>query len=142
MELSCICLDTDAQTRVLTVTLDRRDNEKNQFNSALIEELQAVLAAELMHPQYRGLILRSSREKVFSTGADIEGQLAGIEPVDAGHFSRHGREVFGLLSRLPYITVAAVSGFALGGGWRSACAATSASPPRARAWACPKSTSG
>lgn len=116
MELSCIRLDTDAQTRVLTITLDRQDNEKNQINTPLIEELQQVLAAELMHPQYRGLILRSSREKVFSTGADIEGQLAGIEPAAAAHFSRHGREVFGLLSRLPYITVAAVSGFALGGG--------------------------
>jgi enoyl-CoA hydratase len=101
---------------VLTITLDRRDNEKNQFNSALIEDLQEVLAAELAHPQYRGLILRSSREKVFSTGADIEGQMVSIEPVAAAHFSRHGHGVFGLLNLLPYVTVAAISGFALGGG--------------------------
>jgi enoyl-CoA hydratase len=116
MELSCIRMEVNPQTRVLTLTLDRRDNEKNQLNSPLIEELQQVLVGELVHPQYRGLILRSSREKVFSTGADIEGQLAGIDPIEAARFSRHGREVFGLLSRMPYITVAAISGFALGGG--------------------------
>ncbi len=116
MELCCIRTEVDAQTRVLTITLDRRDNEKNQINSPLIEELQQVLIGELVRPQYRGLILRSSREKVFSTGADIEGQLAGIGPVEAARFSHHGREVFGLFSRLPYLTVAAVSGFALGGG--------------------------
>lgn len=116
MELSCIRLEVNPQTRVLTLTLDRRDNEKNQLNSPLIEELQEVLIGELVHPKYQGLILRSSREKVFSTGADIEGQLAGIDPNEAARFSRHGREVFGLFARLPYITVAAISGFALGGG--------------------------
>jgi enoyl-CoA hydratase len=116
MELSCIRLNVDAQTRVATITLDRQDNEKNQINSPLIEELQQVLVGELVHPKYRGLILRSSREKVFSTGADIEGQLVGIGPLEAARFSHHGREVFGLFGRLPYLTVAAVSGFALGGG--------------------------
>jgi enoyl-CoA hydratase len=116
MEFSCIRTEVDAQTRVLTLTLDRRDNEKNQIHSPLIEELQHVLIGEMLHPQYRGLILRSSREKVFTTGADVEHELAVIGPAEAARFSRHGREVFGLLPRLPYLTVAAISGFALGGG--------------------------
>jgi enoyl-CoA hydratase len=116
MELSCIRTEVDAQTRVLTLTLDRQDNEKNQIHSLLIEELQQVLIGEMLRPQYRGLILRSSREKVFSTGADVEHQLAGIGPLEAARFSRHGHGVFGLLPMLPYVTVAAIGGFALGGG--------------------------
>jgi enoyl-CoA hydratase len=116
MDLSCIRTELNEQTRILTITLDRRDNDKNQLNSALIEELQQVLAPELARPAYRGLILCSAREKVFSTGADVEGQMAGLSPVEAARFSRRGHEIFGLLPRLPYITVAAISGFALGGG--------------------------
>jgi enoyl-CoA hydratase/carnithine racemase len=106
----------DASGRVLTLTLQRADNERNQINSGLVAALRAALEPELASTALRGVILISAREKVFSTGADIEGEMPGLTPGTAVQFSREGHEVFGLLSRLPCPSVACIAGFALGGG--------------------------
>lgn len=106
----------DPQSRILTLTLSRTDNERNQINTGLIHELREVLEAELESRQARGLLLMSAREKVFSTGADIEGELGSGSAEDAYSISRLGHEVFGLISRLHCVSVALLSGFALGGG--------------------------
>jgi len=116
MNGECIRTELSGATGILTIILDRKDNEKNQINSALVAELEGVLRPELASPRAKGVVLMSAREKVFSTGADVEGQLAKLSSLEVERFSRHGKEVFALLSSVPYPTVAAISGFALGGG--------------------------
>ena len=106
----------DQQTRLLTLTLDRQDATKNQLDSGMILALREVLYPERIKPRARGLILRSAKEKVFSTGADIEGELKDLNSVEAMLFSSAGDEVFSLLTRLSCPTVALLSGFTLGGG--------------------------
>ena len=106
----------DENTRILTVTLNRRDNSKNQIHRDIVFELEDILKTQLLEPTLHGLILNSAHEKVFSTGADIEGVLSKLSATDATRFSRQGRAVFGFITQLPCPSVAAISGFALGGG--------------------------
>jgi enoyl-CoA hydratase len=109
-------VEFDQDTRVATVILDRQDNDKNQINTGLIRALMAVLAEEYLSSEAKGLILISGKEKVFSTGADIDNELKDLHAAQAARFSRAGREVFAILGKLPCLTVACLSGFALGGG--------------------------
>ncbi|MBN2080674.1 enoyl-CoA hydratase/isomerase family protein [bacterium] len=106
----------DTESGILTIALDRQDSEKNSIDSGMIEALHEVLHAERVKPRARGLLLVSAHEKVFSTGADIEGELKDLNSLEASLFTAAGREVFSLLGRLTCPTVALISGFALGGG--------------------------
>lgn len=106
----------DEQTQLLTLTLDRQDATKNQIDSGMILGLRDALYPERIKPRARGLILRSAKEKVFSTGADIEGELKDLNSVEAVLFSSAGGEVFSLLAKLSCPSVALLSGFTLGGG--------------------------
>jgi enoyl-CoA hydratase len=103
-------------TRILTIILDRQDNDKNQIDTGMIKALMAVLSAEFLSSRSKGVILISAKEKVFSTGADIDNELKDLNAAEAARFARAGREVFGMLGKLPCLTVACVGGFALGGG--------------------------
>ncbi|MCH7471947.1 enoyl-CoA hydratase/isomerase family protein [bacterium] len=103
-------------TGVLTITLSRGDDKKNQLSIAMVDALRSILQPELTQPTCKGLILASAKEKVFSTGADIEADLRHLSPEEAAGYSREGCKVFGMLTKLPCPTVAALSGFTLGGG--------------------------
>jgi enoyl-CoA hydratase/carnithine racemase len=109
-------VDFAEDSGILTVRIDRQDNEKNQIDSGMVKALMAVLYPEHIEPRARGLLLLSAKPKVFSTGADVEGELKDLSATEATLFSSAGREVFGLLSKLSCPTVALLAGFALGGG--------------------------
>ena len=111
-----LAVERNATTGVLTITIDRQDNAKNQINTGLIKALHSVLYPQLIEPDCRGIILRSANPKVFSTGADIDGELKDMDAYQAAHFCAAGRDVFNLLTEVPVPTVALVAGFALGGG--------------------------
>jgi enoyl-CoA hydratase/carnithine racemase len=101
---------------VLAVTLARGDNPKNQLNVPFVAALEEVFTRARELPRLKGLILRSAHEKVFSTGADIAGEMTALDPAQARAFSQRGRDVFGILTQLPCPTVACIAGFCLGGG--------------------------
>lgn len=109
-------MDTTFQTLTVTETDDRmvvvlsRPEAKNAINAAMIEELHAVCAELERRPR---LLLLTGRDGVFAAGADIgELQRRGRDDALAGINSR----LFDRVARLPLPTVAAVDGFALGGG--------------------------
>lgn len=101
---------------ILTIWIDRRNNDKNQIDSGMVESLWGVLRPEYVRPRARGLLLISGKQKVFSTGADIEGELKDLSATEAALFSSAGRDVFALLTKLGCPTVALLAGFTLGGG--------------------------
>jgi enoyl-CoA hydratase/carnithine racemase len=106
----------DAQTQVLTLTLHRSDNDKNQLNVPFVAALEEAFLTARGTPGLKGLILLSAHDKVFSTGADVGGEMIGLDSAQAREFSRRGHDVFGLLTQLPCPTVACIAGFCLGGG--------------------------
>ncbi|MCC7476957.1 enoyl-CoA hydratase/isomerase family protein [bacterium] len=109
-------VERSADGRLLTLTMLSDANERNLLRQGLVAALRQTLEPELSSSRLKGLILMSGREKVFSTGADIDNEFPHLTAGTAVQFSREGRDVFGLLSRLPCPSIACIAGFALGGG--------------------------
>ena len=104
---------------IATITLNRPD-KLNALNDALIGELDAVIDEVARDGGVRGVILTGAG-RAFVAGADIA-QLAQQGPFDGKARALRGQAVFRKLERLPIPVIAAVNGFALGGGCELAMA--------------------
>jgi enoyl-CoA hydratase len=93
----------------------------NALNRKTMEELGDILAAAREDEDVRVLILTGAGEKAFVAGADI-GELAQRTPVDGKEFSIFGQGVIHRLETLGKPSIAAINGFALGGGCELALA--------------------
>ncbi len=105
---------------ICTITLQRPD-KLNALNIALLEELHGVFSKLYDMQDVRGVILTGAGDKAFAAGADI-GEIAELNDIQARKFSENGQEVFALIENCPKPVVAAVNGFALGGGCELAMA--------------------
>ncbi|MBR0436144.1 MAG: enoyl-CoA hydratase/isomerase family protein [Clostridia bacterium] len=92
-----------------------RPNALNALNSAVLDELDELLDAVGADDAIRVLILTGSGEKAFVAGADI-GEMSTLTKAEGEAFGKKGNDVFLKLERLPIPTIAAVNGYALGGG--------------------------
>ncbi|MCD6119311.1 enoyl-CoA hydratase/isomerase family protein [bacterium] len=115
-------VDFDEPEGILTLTIEKEGDKYNTFGPDLIENLKVLLEDYYENDAIRALILTANGKKVFSTGADITGQFPNLDPMGALHFSRVGQRVFQMLGQAPFITCAAINGFALGGGLEIALA--------------------
>jgi enoyl-CoA hydratase len=106
-------IQTERRGAVALLTLNRPETLNALDRSILLaleEAIQQVAASE----DVRALVL-TGEGRAFAAGADIE-QMSHLCPAEAESFSRLGHRVFGSLEELPIPTIAAVNGFALGGG--------------------------
>ncbi len=99
---------------IATLTFNR-PKALNALNKALLEEFDAVLDEVEKNEAIRVLILTGAGEKAFVAGADIS-EIAKMNPLLAKRFATKGQKVFSRLESLPIPVIAAVNGFALGGG--------------------------
>ena len=104
------------------VTLNR-PKVLNALNRATWEELRTAFEHARDDEAVRGVILTGAGDKAFIAGADI-GELAHISAVDAEESSAYGQEVLNLIENLGKPVIAAINGFALGGGCETAMACT------------------
>ena len=95
----------------------------NALNAATLADLRGALEDARRDPSVRGIILTGAGDKAFAAGADI-GQLAKASAVEAERSSRNTQETFDLIETLGKPVIAAVNGFALGGGCEAALACT------------------
>lgn len=102
------------------VTVNRPD-KLNALNRKTMEELDAAFTALGADAEVRGVILTGSGEKAFVAGADI-GELAAQSPVEGKDFSIRGQMTLDKIEGLGKPVIAAVNGFALGGGCELAMA--------------------
>ncbi len=112
--------DLDAASGILTITLNR-PSKLNALNGATIEEIGRAMQLALDDRQVRGILLTGSGEKVFVAGADIA-ELAALDEARARRASERGQEVFCMIEESTKPVLAAVNGFALGGGCELAMA--------------------
>ena len=98
---------------LLTLILNRSEL-LNALNAQVLDDLSAALDAVDLDT-VRCLIFTGAGEKAFAAGADIAA-MADMTPEEAAAFSRRGNEVFRRIETFPLPTIAAVNGYALGGG--------------------------
>ena len=103
-----------------TVTVDR-PKSLNALDTRTLQELEKAVADLSLREQLRGVILTGAGEKAFVAGADIA-EMNGMDADRARHFGALGQRVMDVISALPVPVVAAVNGFALGGGCELALA--------------------
>ena len=104
------------------VTLNR-PKVLNALNQRTWQDLRAVFEDARDDATVRGVILTGAGDKAFIAGADIS-EIAHITAVDAERSSRYGQDVLTLIENLGKPVIAAVNGFALGGGCETAMACT------------------
>jgi 3-hydroxyacyl-CoA dehydrogenase/enoyl-CoA hydratase/3-hydroxybutyryl-CoA epimerase len=106
---------------VVWLTIDKPGTSANVLSSSVLIELDAVLAPLAKAPP-RAVIVISGKKSGFIAGADIK-EFTGISNAEEGFRLIHaGQEVLNRLEALPCPTVAAIQGFALGGGLELALA--------------------
>ncbi len=106
-----ITYEQDGFVGVITIN---RPKALNALNSQVLEELDAALDAVNLD-ETRALILTGAGEKSFVAGADI-GEMSTLTKAEGEAFGKKGNDVFRKLETFPIPVIAAVNGFALGGG--------------------------
>jgi enoyl-CoA hydratase len=104
---------------VEVLTLDR-PKALNALDRAALEQLVECCETISADPSIRAVVLTGAG-KAFAAGADIA-EMRGLEPAQAESFSRLGHSAMDALESLAAPTIAAVNGYALGGGCELACA--------------------
>ena len=99
---------------IATITFNR-PKALNALNSELLDELSHALDEIAQNEAIKVLVLTGAGDKAFVAGADIT-ELATFNSLEAKLFSKKGHETFNRLQALPIPVVAAVNGYALGGG--------------------------
>jgi enoyl-CoA hydratase len=97
-----------------------RPKALNALNSSTLKELKQVLTLEAADASTRVLVLTGTGEKAFIAGADIS-EMKDMTSGEAVAFSKLGHDVAKILDQMGKPTIAAVNGFALGGGTELAC---------------------
>jgi len=113
-------LRLSTQDGIVIVTVDR-PAKLNALNAHTLGELETAFREIEADAGIRGVILTGAGEKAFVAGADI-GELAELTAVEAHAFAARGQRVLDSIESLGKPVVAAVNGFALGGGCELALA--------------------
>jgi enoyl-CoA hydratase len=113
-------LQVEVQDRIAVLSVNRPD-KLNALNEQTIRELSEAFGELAARDDVGGVILTGVGEKAFVAGADIA-ELARMGPVDGIEVSRLGQQVFRRIELSKKPVIAAVNGFALGGGCELALA--------------------
>src|SRR5580700_1637436 len=115
-----IAYEVKGSTAYITMN---RPKVMNALNRKTVEELNAAFHAAKEDAAVKGIILTGSGDKAFIAGADIA-ELSAIDGAQASKFSEKGQETLSFIETLGKPVIAAVNGFALGGGCETAMACT------------------
>jgi enoyl-CoA hydratase len=111
----------EADDRGIALITVNRPDKLNALSGALVAELRDAFERVAREASVRAAVITGSGEKAFVAGADIK-ELALLSAVEAREYALRGQQAFRLLETLPKPTVAAINGFALGGGLELAMA--------------------
>ncbi len=113
---------TRTEAGVTTITIDRPE-KLNALDAGVIAALERAFEAAASDADTRVVVLTGAGPKAFVAGADI-GELRGLDPAEAEAFVRRGHALMARIENLGKPVIAAINGFALGGGCELALACT------------------
>lgn len=111
---------TENRDGILIVTIDR-PKVLNALNAQTVEEIGRIFEEARDDAAVKAVILTGGGEKAFVAGADIN-ELATKSPISGKETSERGQAVLSRIEKFPKIVIAAINGFALGGGCEIALA--------------------
>ncbi len=111
-----------ADGAIVHITIDRQD-KLNALNRVVLAQLQAAFETASGSPDIRCVVLTGAGTRAFVAGADI-GEIQALGRENAGKFVKQGHELMSLIENLGKPVIAAINGFALGGGCELALACT------------------
>jgi enoyl-CoA hydratase len=113
-------LQLSTQAGILTLTIARA-TKRNALNQKTLQEIRSVMEQVYADKSIKAVIITGEGEKAFVAGADIA-EFQQVTAVSARKFSEVGQEIFRMIETCSKPVVAAVNGFALGGGCELAMA--------------------
>jgi enoyl-CoA hydratase len=105
---------------ITTLTINRRE-ALNSLNSSVIAELECALYELDLDAAVKAVVLTGAGEKAFVAGADIK-EMSELSSFEAHEFARRGQRLMLLINKMRKPVIAAVNGYALGGGLELALA--------------------
>lgn len=105
---------TSLENGIFIITINRPD-KMNALNKTVIDELDKAVDEVYSNAEIKSAIITGSGAKAFVAGADIS-EFVSLKPDQATTLSKKGHDVFDKIENCPKPVVAAVNGFALGGG--------------------------
>ncbi|MFN3405141.1 MAG: enoyl-CoA hydratase/isomerase family protein [Cytophagaceae bacterium] len=105
---------------ILLITINRLE-KLNALNQETLLEIKDAVQQVYDNDEIKGLIITGAGEKAFVAGADIK-EISELSDVNARKFAEQGQEIFDMIEKCPKPVIAAVNGFALGGGCELALA--------------------
>jgi enoyl-CoA hydratase len=120
MTFDNLLFERDGAVAILTFN---RPTVLNALNAGTLRDLDAALDALGGDVEVRAIILTGAGEKSFVAGADIN-ELTVLTPAEGKEHARHGQRIFDRIEQLGKPVIAAINGFALGGGCELALACT------------------
>jgi enoyl-CoA hydratase len=115
-----VLTETAEAVRILTVN---RPDKLDALNAAVLDELAAAIGSAGSDAALRCVVITGAGDRAFIAGADI-GELAKLSPVEGREHARRGQALLDRIEALPIPTIAAINGFAYGGGLELAMACT------------------
>jgi enoyl-CoA hydratase len=113
-------IDTNMSEQIATITINNPDR-LNALDANHLEGLLEAFRAIAGNASVRAIVLTGAGETAFVAGADIK-QMSTMSPEEAMRFGRLGQAVGSAIERTPQPVIAAINGFALGGGCELALA--------------------
>ena len=119
VDYQTLSLELDGATAFVTIN---RPDKLNALSASVLDDLRHLITDLRVREDVRAIVLTGAGEKAFVAGADIA-ELAALNDVELGReFAQNGQAVFSLIETSPKPVIAAVNGFALGGGCELALA--------------------
>jgi enoyl-CoA hydratase len=118
MEYKNLLIETDSGITTLTVN---RPQVLNALNSAVVQELECALYEFNLDAAVKAVVITGAGDKAFVAGADIK-EMSEISSFEAHDFACRGQRLMLLINKMRIPVIAAVNGYALGGGLELALA--------------------
>ena len=117
-ELTNLKISIDKE--ILTITISR-PKKYNALDNTSLEELRSAIQGAYDKKEIKGVIITGAGNNAFVAGADIN-EIANLNELNGRKFSEKGQEIFALIENLHKPVIAAIDGYALGGGCELAMA--------------------